>query len=863
MKTRVSSGIGASVAVGVLPAALLGALLLLLAAFLLHRYETAPRPEPSVVVKTIVERVEVPVERPVAAAAEPQIIRMPAAEPRMIAAPVSAARGRIEAIALRARLLAEDVSLAGTEIAPVEGLGKRITRLSDMLDALDLSPATDDLRAKAADAAKARLALSTSLGNLASEVEAIADLERRIQRDKDFIADRSAWVRRALADISRVAGMVFDIEALDAAARVQARFAEVEGAIDTAMRADGGAAFPIAQQRYGAARAALRNLRQTLPDPHQTIRARNADRLMAHLGERVARLKLLSAQRLALRRALSTRYPPSDLGDLIGRLEAYAAADEARLAEAAMAAARKETTAALASDELPDAVREGDGKTARSGPIEAEATATVPAVMTPIAAGQGVSGARPASMEPPAVAALAETRAPSPADETASDPANGADAAGSFYGPLFLGAALVLLLCAALSGIRLNRVLSARIAATGETLRALTETQAERPNAAFIEARWREVSSRAQRPLEILYEPIAAIGVKLAEKEQTIAGLHANLTRGREDLARSTGEADVAARRLQEALDRLAEALPRLARAEDDLALAATEEAGRAAILAFNEAAAVITDHLDSARRVGSKLDERIALLAERLEAHAADLPDSEESLQALAAFVTGLEDAAKGMDHGLERARAGRIASESAASIAGTLGDEIRGVGQSAEDIARTVAMIDEIAFQTNILAVNAGVEAARAGEAGRGFAIVAQEVRTLADRAAGAGREIRRLLLVSSERVAASHKAAKGAQEAATGAFSEMADLETMLTGLRAGIGANASKIEAIVAPTKALRNAIEADRRFAAEQAEALRDCLAGTARLSEILDLSAEPPVPAKPKKSRIARHGRAA
>lgn len=861
MKTRVSSGIGASVAVGVLPAALLGALFLLLAAFLLHRYESAPRPEPRVVVKTVVERVEVPVERPVAAAAEPQIIRMPAAEPRLIAAPVSAARARIEAIALRARLLAEDVSLAGTELAPIEGLGERITRLSDMLDALDLTPTTDALRPTSADAAKARLALSASLGNLASEVEAIADLERRIQRDKDFIADRSAWVRRALADISRVAGMVFDIEALDAAARVQARFAEVEGAIDAAMRVDGRSAFPIAQQRYGTARAALKELRQTLPDPHQTIRARNADRLMAHLGERVARLKLLSAQRLALRRQLSSRYPPSDLDELIGRLDAYVEADEARLAEAELAAARKEAAAASAASEMQRPVLDDEGRTGRSGPIDDVTPETIPAVMEPVATQPTASTVQTATLEAPAIATQSEINSPIPSNE--GEPANDAQAAGSFYGPLFLGAALVLLLIAGLSAFRLHRVLAGRITATGDTLRALTEIKVERPDTAFIEARWREVSSRAHRPLEILYEPIAAIGMKLAEKDQTIAGLDANLARGRQDLARSADEADAAARRLQAALDRLAEALPRLARDEDDLALAATEEAGRAAILAFNDAASVITDHLASARRVGSKLDERIALLAERLEAHAADLPNSEESLKALADFVAGLEDAAKGMDHGLERARASRTASETTASITGTLGDQIRGVGQSAEDIARTVAMIDEIAFQTNILAVNAGVEAARAGEAGRGFAIVAQEVRTLADRAAGAGREIRRLLLVSSERVAASHKAAQSAHEAATGAFAEMADLETMLSGLRAGIGAHAAKIEAIVAPTQALRGAIEADRRFAAEQAEALRDCLTGTARLSEILDLSAERPAPAKLKKHRGTKQGRAA
>ncbi|WP_415908400.1 Cache 3/Cache 2 fusion domain-containing protein [Oleiharenicola sp. Vm1] len=94
-----------------------------------------------------------------------------------------------------------------------------------------------------------------------------------------------------------------------------------------------------------------------------------------------------------------------------------------------------------------------------------------------------------------------------------------------------------------------------------------------------------------------------------------------------------------------------------------------------------------------------------------------------------------------------------------------------MRAIKASSDDVAKIIKTIDEIAFQTNILALNAAVEAARAGEAGAGFAIVAEEVRNLAQRSATAAKEtaakIETAITTTSQGVALSQRVAQALQE------------------------------------------------------------------------------------------------
>jgi len=91
---------------------------------------------------------------------------------------------------------------------------------------------------------------------------------------------------------------------------------------------------------------------------------------------------------------------------------------------------------------------------------------------------------------------------------------------------------------------------------------------------------------------------------------------------------------------------------------------------------------------------------------------------------------------------------------------VVGRVIETMSEIQRNSEKIRDIIGVIDSIAFQTNILALNASVEAARAGEQGRGFAVVAGEVRTLAQRSAQAAKEIKDLIGISVSSVQTGHQ-------------------------------------------------------------------------------------------------------
>ena len=127
-------------------------------------------------------------------------------------------------------------------------------------------------------------------------------------------------------------------------------------------------------------------------------------------------------------------------------------------------------------------------------------------------------------------------------------------------------------------------------------------------------------------------------------------------------------------------------------------------------------------------------------MLAEGASEQAASLEETAASLEELTAMTGSNAEQAAATKTLADQTRA---AAEAGASDMGGMSAAMDAIKASGDNIAKIIKTIDEIAFQTNLLALNAAVEAARAGEAGAGFAVVAEEVRSLAQRSAQAARE------------------------------------------------------------------------------------------------------------------------
>jgi len=140
--------------------------------------------------------------------------------------------------------------------------------------------------------------------------------------------------------------------------------------------------------------------------------------------------------------------------------------------------------------------------------------------------------------------------------------------------------------------------------------------------------------------------------------------------------------------------------------------------------------------------------------------------------------------------------------------------------IQQASNEISKIINMIDDIAFQTNLLALNAGVEAARAGSAGSGFAVVAHEVRALAQRASTAAGQIKQLTNASEDHVSHGVAMVGRAGDALTSIITQVTSVSDLVSEISDGVRSQSSGLENINSAMRQLDTVTQQNTAMAEE-------------------------------------------
>ena len=244
--------------------------------------------------------------------------------------------------------------------------------------------------------------------------------------------------------------------------------------------------------------------------------------------------------------------------------------------------------------------------------------------------------------------------------------------------------------------------------------------------------------------------------------------------------------------------------------------------------------------------------------LSQRTEEQAASLEETSASMEEIASTVKKNADNAQQANESASKAR--DVADRGGRVVARAV-DAMAQIEASSGKISDIIGVIDEIARQTNLLALDAAVEAARAGDAGRGFAVVASEVRTLAQRSSQAAKDIKDLITNSNGQV----KDGVGLVNQAGAALAEIVDsIKAVATIVSEIAGASAEQASGVEQVNKALAQMDEVTQQNSAlveenaataktleQQAKAMDERVAYFRLAEDAADAAAAPAqVPAK-------------
>ncbi|MEP5731129.1 MAG: methyl-accepting chemotaxis protein [Sulfitobacter sp.] len=221
-----------------------------------------------------------------------------------------------------------------------------------------------------------------------------------------------------------------------------------------------------------------------------------------------------------------------------------------------------------------------------------------------------------------------------------------------------------------------------------------------------------------------------------------------------------------------------------------------------------------------------AELRDTAGALSKRAEQNASSLEETSAAVEELSASITQVSN---NVSDASENAKLARETAESSGKVAAAAAESMTNITEGSKEIARVVAVINDIAFQINLLALNAGVEAARAGEAGRGFSVVASEVRQLAQRASEAAKEVDAVITRSDKAVSDGVKNVSAAQ-------SSLSTIADSVVSISSGIEGISSAVREQVSVIGEINSAIGLIDQNTQKQAAAFEEVTAASAVLA---------------------------
>jgi len=236
---------------------------------------------------------------------------------------------------------------------------------------------------------------------------------------------------------------------------------------------------------------------------------------------------------------------------------------------------------------------------------------------------------------------------------------------------------------------------------------------------------------------------------------------------------------------------------------------------------------------------------ERLEQASEEVRVGGDDLSRrSEQAAEQLRHASGAIGELGRSCDANAQAARQVQRLAEGAAAVAQQGGAamqaavaEMEGLSHSSRRIADIVATMDGLAFQTNVLALNASVEAARAGVSGRGFAVVAQEVRALSQRSAQAAREIRQLIEVSLAGITAGCQRVDQAGQTSADILGQVKEVSRLVGEIAAVSGRQAAGVQQVHADLAGLEGLTQQNVALVEQSAAAAAELNQRAQRLGE--------------------------